>query len=106
MNPGGSIHKDSPVISIPSRINPVPRIDTYLFKAHSNIFFHLRLGLPKVSFPVGLPVKILKAATFRHSGYVTCPSQSSRFNHPEYTYAFKHNFSTMGGVIKICITLR
>ena len=32
---------------------------------------HLRLGLPKGLFPVGLPVKILKALlTFLHSGYM------------------------------------
>ena len=43
---------------------------------------NLRLGLPKGLFPVGLPVKILKA--FLHSGYMTCPCQSYRFNHPDY----------------------
>ena len=52
-------HKVSPIIPILSRINPIPRIDTYLFKVY------LRLGLPKGLFPVGLPVKILKA---------TCPA--------------------------------
>ena len=31
------IHKGSPIIPILSRINPIPRIDTYLFKVHSNI---------------------------------------------------------------------
>ena len=31
------IHKGSPIIPIPSRINPIPRIDTRLFKVHSNI---------------------------------------------------------------------
>ena len=44
------IHKDSPIIPILSRINPISRIDTYFFKIHS-----------KDLFPVGLPVKILKA---------------------------------------------
>ena len=43
--------------------------------------FHLHIGLPKCLFPVGLPVKILKAL---HSGYMLCPSQSSRFNHQDY----------------------
>ena len=42
---------------------------------------HLRLGLPKSLFPEGVPVKILKAF---HSGYMTCPPESSRFNHPGY----------------------
>ena len=44
--------------SYPVPNNPIPRIDTYLFKVHTNI---VRLGLPKGLFPVGLPVKILKA---------------------------------------------
>ena len=35
-----------------SRINSIPRIDTYLFKIHSNIVPHLRLGLPKDLFPM------------------------------------------------------
>ena len=45
---------------------------------------HLRLGLLKGLFPVGVSVKILKIPTFSHSGYMTYPSQSSRFNHPHY----------------------
>ena len=32
------IHKGSPIIPILGRINAIPRIDTYLFKFHSNIF--------------------------------------------------------------------
>jgi hypothetical protein len=47
------IHKGSPIIHILNQINPIPRIDTYFFKVHSNIV------LP--SIPVGLPVKTLKA---------------------------------------------
>ena len=34
---------------------PIPHIDTYFFKVHSNIV------LPKGIFPAGAPVKILKA---------------------------------------------
>ena len=50
------LHKSSPIIPILSRINPIPRIDTYLLKVYSNIV------LPSTGlFPVGLPVKILKA---------------------------------------------
>ena len=30
------IYKGSPIIPILSRINPITRIDTYLFKVHSN----------------------------------------------------------------------
>ena len=32
-----------------------------IFIVHSNLSSHLRLGLPKATFPVGLPVKSLKA---------------------------------------------
>ena len=41
---------------------------------------HLRPGLPTGVFPVGVPVKILKAL---HSGYMTCPFPSSRLNRPD-----------------------
>ena len=65
----------SPIILILSRINPIPRIDTYLFKIHSNIVLQSTFtGL----YPVDLPVTILKAF---HSGYMISPSQSSRLNH-------------------------
>ena len=46
---------------------------TYLFKVHSNIYLHLRRGLPKGLFPVGLPVKILKAL-LPSSILATCPA--------------------------------
>jgi hypothetical protein len=45
-----------------SRINPILRIDTYLFKVHSNI-----------AIPKGLPVKILKAL-LPSSILATCPA--------------------------------
>ena len=64
----------SPSIPILSRINPIPCIDTYSFKIHSNIVLHRLLHL-KGLFPVDLPVKILKAfPIFFNSGYMTCPS--------------------------------
>ena len=38
MEPGGSMpHSQGLSIPILSQINPIPRIDTYLFKVHSNI---------------------------------------------------------------------
>ena len=56
------IHKDTPIIPILRRINPIPRIDTYFFKIHSNIV------LPSTPWPFltslswsGVPVKMLKA---------------------------------------------
>ena len=54
------IHKGTPVIPILSEINPIPCIDTYLFKIHSNIVLPSCLGLLKGLLPVGIPVKILK----------------------------------------------
>ena len=35
-------------------------------------------------FPAGLPVNILKALLPSSSGYMPCPSQFCRFNHPVY----------------------
>ena len=55
------IHKGSPIIPTLSRINPIPYIDAYFFKIHSNIVLPSTLGLPKCLFPVGVPVKALKA---------------------------------------------
>jgi hypothetical protein len=61
------------MIPILSRINPIPHIDTYLFKVHLILSSHLRLGHPKALFRVGLPVKILKALL--HSSILaTCPA--------------------------------
>ena len=49
------------------------------------ILSHLCLGLPKGIFPVGLPVKILKALLPSSMPYyMPCPYQSYRINHPNY----------------------
>ena len=58
MEPGGSVPHSQELLIIPilSRINPIPRIYTYLFKVPS----YIRLVLLKGLFPVGLPVKIFK----------------------------------------------
>ena len=47
-----------PILSI---IHPGLRSDTYSFRIILILSSNLRLGLPKDLFPVGLPVKILKA---------------------------------------------
>ena len=59
--------------SYPELINPIPHIYTYLFKIHSNIVFHICVDLPRGLFPVGLPVKILKAL-LSSPIMVTCPA--------------------------------
>ena len=63
------ILKGSPIIPILSRINPIPQIDTYLFKVHSNIV------LPSIWKHSYLPPFWLHAIW---------PYQSSRFNHSDY----------------------
>ena len=62
MEPGGSVPHLQGLLIIPilSRINPIPRIYTNLFKVHSNIAILSTLDLYKGLFPVGLPIKILK----------------------------------------------
>ena len=55
------IHKGSLVIPILSPINPIPHIDIYFFKIHSNIVLPSMPGISRSLFPVGLPVKTLKA---------------------------------------------
>ena len=39
------IHKGSQIISILSRINPIPRIDTYIFKVHFLLVYLLKYSL-------------------------------------------------------------
>ena len=53
---GTHIHNDSPVITILSRINPIPRINTFFFKTDYNTVLP---PMPKGLFPE--PVKILNA---------------------------------------------
>ena len=67
------VHKGSPIIPILSRINPIPRIDSYFFKVILILSSHLRLDLPKGLFRVGLPVKILKDL-LPSSILATCPA--------------------------------
>ena len=43
-----------------NQMNPIPRVDNYFFKIHSNIVLPSALGLPRGLFSVGLPIKMLK----------------------------------------------
>ena len=72
------IHKGSPIIPIMSRINPVPRIDTYFFKIHSNIILSFGLEVYFLKFRI-TPI-------FYHSGYMHSPSYLyiPRIYHSEY----------------------
>ena len=77
MEPGGSMpHSQRPYNNLYPELNE-PN-SPYFFKIHSNIVSHLRLGLPKGLLPSGVLVKIFKAVE------IFCPSQCSRFNHPDY----------------------
>ena len=64
MEPGSSIPHSQGLSNNPyPKLNqPNPHIDTYFFlKSILILSSHLCLGLPKGLFPVGVPVKILKA---------------------------------------------
>ena len=64
MEPRGSmLHSQGLSDNPQSRINQIPRTDTYFFKIYStrNFVLPLSLGLPKVLFPARVPVKILEA---------------------------------------------
>ena len=55
------------IIPILTRINPILRIDNNFLRSTLIMSSHLRLGLPKWLFPVGLAVKILNTPIFLHS---------------------------------------
>ena len=60
-----------------SRINPIPRIDSYFFNIYSYVlilFSPLHLGLPRGIFHVDLFVNILKHPTFFNFGWIPCLS--------------------------------
>ena len=75
MKPGclSRIHKGSPVMTILSQINPIPRIDTISLISIQILSSHLRLGLPKDLLPIHVSVKILKAL-LPSSILATCPA--------------------------------
>jgi len=73
MEPGGSMphSQGSPIIHTLSRINPFPAMIPISSRPILILSAHLRLGVAKGLFPVGLPVKILKAPS---SILATCPA--------------------------------
>jgi hypothetical protein len=59
------IHKSPPLIPIPSQINPIHTIPSYLSNTYFNIVHPpLRLGLPSGLLPSGFPTSILHAFLF------------------------------------------
>ena len=95
MEPGDSVpHWGLLIIPILSRINPISRLYTYLFKYILILPSYLCLVLPKGLFPVGLPVKILKTLlpySIVAKWQMTCTYQSSRLNQPDYISATVQN---------------
>ena len=72
-------------------MNRIPRIDTYFLRPIPILCSHLQLDQPKRLFPVGVPVKNSKSAdTAFHSGYMACPSQSSRLDQNGRNYEDPH----------------
>ena len=76
MERGGSMPYSQGLSNIPilSRINTITRIVIYLFKVPSNIVLSSTPRPPQKSFPVGLPVKIMKAL-LPSSILATCPAR-------------------------------
>ena len=70
---GKLVQKVLPIKPILSRINPVPRIDAYLFNIYSDIFLSSSLGFPKGIFLVCFTFKTGKALLLS-SILVTCPA--------------------------------
>ena len=79
MEPGGSMPHLQGLSNNPY---PEPNHPNYPHWYILILSSHLRLGLPKSFFPAGVPVE--STPTFFHYGYMGCPSQSSRLNHPHY----------------------
>ena len=75
MEPGGSMLPSQGLSNNPYPLpnQPNSRIDTYLFKVHSNIVLPSKPSFPKGPFPVGLPVTILKPL-LPSSILATCPA--------------------------------
>ena len=67
------IHKGSPIIPILSQSTQLLALTLIYPRSILILSSHLRLGLPKGLFPVGLPFKILKAL-LPSSILATCPA--------------------------------
>ena len=70
MEPGGSMAHSQ---GLSNNSYPEPNQPNSPSRSILMLSFHLRLGLPKGLFPVGLPVKILKAL-LPSSILATCPA--------------------------------
>ena len=77
------IQKFPAPVPILSQINPVHSPTAHFLKIHLNIIStHLNLGFPSGLFPSGFPTQNLYMLLLPHTWYMTHPSHSSRFYHP------------------------
>ena len=93
----------SPITHILSRINVISRIDTYSFKIHF-MASHLRLGLPKGLFSVGVPVNILKALLPSSIVFYFCFFLTSPFSYITYSVVrvgsfYEHSWRTSADLL-------
>ena len=82
MEPGCSMPYSQ---GLSNNLYPNPCIDTYPFKVHSNIVLPSTPGPPSRSLSYRFTCYNFESTSiFLHYGYIPCPSQSFRFNHPDY----------------------
>jgi len=69
------VHNSPPLVPIVNQKNLVQTIPPYFSEIHSNIIFHLFLGLPRGLFPSGSPTKTLLCIPhLPHACFTRCPS--------------------------------
>jgi len=77
------INKCPPPVPILSQLDLVHTPTSHFLKIHLNIILPSTAGFPKWSFPLRFPNQDpLYASPLSHTRYMTRPSQSSRFYHP------------------------
>ena len=77
------IHKCPPPVPILSQLNPVHTTTFYFLKIHLNIILPSTPGSPKWPLSLRFPHQNPEyASPIPHTRYMTRPSHSSRFDHP------------------------
>ena len=81
---GGSMPHSQGLSNRPM-LSQINLINTYLFKIYSNVVLSSPSGPSWRSIPCRFTSCDFESTPiFHHSGCMTCPSQSPRFNHPDY----------------------